>query len=86
MAKQLKLNEDEMQAIIAVMRGMRLFSEHRTVGALQDYVLKEEIANRAEGKLYWQKPMLKLFKKIEKKFQDQLNLHPEIQNNELESR
>ena len=78
MKKLLKLNEDEMQAIVAVMRTIRLFSEHKTTGALQEYILKEEFAHRAEGKLYWSKPMLKLFKQIEKKFQEQLNSHPEI--------
>lgn len=73
MKKQLTLNEDEMQAIVDVMRTIRLFSQHKTTGALQDYILKEEFAHRAENKLYWAKPMLKLFKKIEKKFQEKLD-------------
>ena len=72
---QLKINEDEMRAIISVMRGMRLFSKHYTVEALLDYLIKEEIANRSEGKLKWDKPMLDLFKSIEDKFKNRLTEH-----------
>lgn len=72
---QLKINEDEMMAIVSVMRGMRLFSKCRTVEALLDYLIKEEIANRSEGKIKWSKPMLDLFKSIEDKFKNRLKEH-----------
>lgn len=75
MKKQFTINEYEMRAIIEVMRGMRLFSKHKTVASLLDYLQKEEICERAENKLYWQKPMLKLFKQIEDKFKKRLKEH-----------
>jgi hypothetical protein len=75
MSDKLSLNEDEMRAIVSVMRGMRLFSKHYTIEALFDYLVKEEIANRTDGKIKWDEPMLKLFKSIEDKFKNRLSEH-----------
>jgi hypothetical protein len=75
MDNQLSLNEDEMRAIVSVMRGMRHFSKHDTVESLLDYIVKEEIANRTNGKIKWETPMLNLFKSIEEKFKKRLSEH-----------
>lgn len=73
--EEFKIDSDEMQAVVEVMRGMRLFSKHKTVASLTEYLEKEEMCQRAEGKLYWSKPMLKLFKRVEDKFKKRLNQH-----------
>ena len=72
MKEKFQINEDEIRAIVMVMRGMRLFSKHKTTASLYDYLMNEEICNRAEGKLYWKEPMLKLFKQVEDKFNTRL--------------
>ncbi len=73
--KQLSLNEDEMQTIVRACRLVRLFSKHKTVASLMDYLLAEEIANRSEGKLHWNKPDLDLFQQVEDKFKVRLKEH-----------
>lgn len=69
---QLSINEDEMRTIIRAMRMVRLYSKHKSAGALLDYLVKEEIIGSAKGKLYWKNPELKLFKKVEDKFTKRL--------------
>jgi hypothetical protein len=73
--KIFSINEDEMQAIILIMRAIRRFSKYRTTESLLGYLQSEEILNRTDGRIFWRKPMLKLFKSIEDKFSNRLKEH-----------
>jgi len=70
---EIELSKDDLELAISALRAIRLFSRYKTTGALYDYLLEEEICNRADGKLYFHSRTTELMKKTEDKLKDILN-------------
>jgi hypothetical protein len=71
----ISITDDDMRIIVAMAKAIKAYSKNRTVSSLMKELQLEEICRKDDqdkNQIIWEKPMIDLVKKVEKKFSTRL--------------